>query len=159
MDRPPSIELVDFDGHSSSAYAAGPSRRGGSSSRPRAGGLRWLSAWWGDGKKARNRKGASFGWESHQRQRGGRGRPETPIRTLDGSDGDENENEDIEKAELDKGKAHGRFYFQRRTGSQRGALGRLATDDEVMKFSHSIQFNAVPDWSNSYIAYSNLKKL
>ncbi|KAK4228395.1 SPX domain-containing protein [Podospora fimiseda] len=28
-----------------------------------------------------------------------------------------------------------------------------------MKFSHSIQFNAVPDWSNHYIAYSNLKKL
>ena len=28
-----------------------------------------------------------------------------------------------------------------------------------MKFSHSIQFNAVPEWSGSYIAYSNLKKL
>jgi SPX domain protein involved in polyphosphate accumulation len=28
-----------------------------------------------------------------------------------------------------------------------------------MKFSHSIQFNAVPDWSNHYISYSNLKKL
>ncbi|KXT07475.1 hypothetical protein AC578_528 [Pseudocercospora eumusae] len=28
-----------------------------------------------------------------------------------------------------------------------------------MKFSHSIQFNAVPDWSSNYIAYSNLKKL
>ena len=28
-----------------------------------------------------------------------------------------------------------------------------------MKFSHSVQFNAVPDWSNQYIAYSNLKKL
>ncbi|KAI4215725.1 MAG: hypothetical protein LQ351_001712, partial [Letrouitia transgressa] len=26
-------------------------------------------------------------------------------------------------------------------------------------FSHSIQFNAVPDWSSHYIAYSNLKKL
>ena len=30
---------------------------------------------------------------------------------------------------------------------------------EAMKFSHSIQFNAVPDWSSFYIAYSNLKKL
>ena len=30
---------------------------------------------------------------------------------------------------------------------------------EKMKFSHSIQFNAVPDWSSHYIAYSNLKKL
>ncbi|CAJ0753709.1 11900_t:CDS:2, partial [Entrophospora sp. SA101] len=28
-----------------------------------------------------------------------------------------------------------------------------------MKFSHSIQFNAVPDWADHYIAYSNLKKL
>lgn len=28
-----------------------------------------------------------------------------------------------------------------------------------MKFSHSIQFNAVPDWSSQYINYSNLKKL
>ncbi|KAK6535264.1 low-affinity phosphate transporter [Orbilia ellipsospora] len=28
-----------------------------------------------------------------------------------------------------------------------------------MKFSHSIQFNAVPDWASKYIAYSNLKKL
>ncbi|RKF59300.1 putative transporter C3B8.04c [Erysiphe neolycopersici] len=28
-----------------------------------------------------------------------------------------------------------------------------------MKFSHSIQFNAVPEWSSQYIAYSNLKKL
>lgn len=30
---------------------------------------------------------------------------------------------------------------------------------EEMKFSHSIQFNAVPDWSSNYISYSNLKKL
>ena len=34
----------------------------------------------------------------------------------------------------------------------------LDAQDE-MKFSHSIQFNAVPDWSTHYIAYSNLKKL
>ncbi|OAA55911.1 SPX domain-containing protein [Niveomyces insectorum RCEF 264] len=32
-------------------------------------------------------------------------------------------------------------------------------NDATMKFSHSIQFNAVPDWSSHYIAYSNLKKL
>lgn len=30
---------------------------------------------------------------------------------------------------------------------------------EAMKFSHSVQFNAVPDWSSHYISYSNLKKL
>jgi phosphate transporter len=34
----------------------------------------------------------------------------------------------------------------------------LDAQDE-MRFSHSIQFNAVPDWSSHYIAYSNLKKL
>jgi hypothetical protein len=31
--------------------------------------------------------------------------------------------------------------------------------DPKMKFSHSLQFNAVPDWSAYYIAYSSLKKL
>ena len=28
-----------------------------------------------------------------------------------------------------------------------------------MKFSHSLQFNAVPEWSSKYIAYTTLKKL
>ena len=28
-----------------------------------------------------------------------------------------------------------------------------------MKFSHSLQFNAVPEWQDNYLAYSNLKKL
>lgn len=28
-----------------------------------------------------------------------------------------------------------------------------------MKFSHSLQFNAVPEWSSRYLAYSSLKKL
>jgi hypothetical protein len=37
-------------------------------------------------------------------------------------------------------------------------LCSLEEADE-MKFSHSLQFNAVPDWSSHYIAYSNLKKL
>ncbi|EXJ78431.1 hypothetical protein A1O1_08831 [Capronia coronata CBS 617.96] len=37
-------------------------------------------------------------------------------------------------------------------------LEELAEREE-MKFSHSIQFNAVPDWSSHYISYSNLKKL
>ncbi|GME49429.1 Sodium/sulfate symporter [Neofusicoccum parvum] len=35
----------------------------------------------------------------------------------------------------------------------------LLLDEADMKFSHSIQFNAVPDWSSQYINYSNLKKL
>jgi phosphate transporter len=36
---------------------------------------------------------------------------------------------------------------------------RWLDEQDEMKFSHSIQFNAVPDWSSHYIAYSNLKKL
>lgn len=36
---------------------------------------------------------------------------------------------------------------------------RKLDEQDDMKFSHSIQFNAVPDWSSHYIAYSNLKKL
>lgn len=28
-----------------------------------------------------------------------------------------------------------------------------------MKFSHSLQFNAVPEWSSKYINYSGLKKI
>lgn len=28
-----------------------------------------------------------------------------------------------------------------------------------MKFSHSLQFNSVPEWSTKYLAYSQLKKL
>ncbi|KAI3317578.1 SPX-domain-containing protein [Xylariaceae sp. AK1471] len=36
---------------------------------------------------------------------------------------------------------------------------RWLDEQDEMKFSHSVQFNAVPDWSSHYIAYSNLKKL
>ncbi|KAF2470772.1 uncharacterized protein BDR25DRAFT_343012 [Lindgomyces ingoldianus] len=45
-----------------------------------------------------------------------------------------------------------------RERKRREKLERLLEEDE-MKFSHSLQFNAVPDWSSHYIAYSNLKKL
>ena len=46
----------------------------------------------------------------------------------------------------------------RRTAKREEKLRWLNEQDE-MKFSHSIQFNAVPDWSSQYLAYSNLKKL
>jgi phosphate transporter len=46
----------------------------------------------------------------------------------------------------------------RRAAKRAGKARRLDEQDD-MKFSHSIQFNAVPDWSSQYIAYSNLKKL
>lgn len=45
----------------------------------------------------------------------------------------------------------------KRDRKRREKLEQLRQADE-MKFSHSLQFNAVPDWSNHYIAYSNLKK-
>lgn len=43
--------------------------------------------------------------------------------------------------------------------SHRTGVDRDSEPPAKMKFSHSIQFNAVPDWSTNYIAYSNLKKL
>jgi hypothetical protein len=46
----------------------------------------------------------------------------------------------------------------RRERKRREKLEQLLEADE-MKFSHSLQFNSVPDWSSNYIAYSNLKKL
>jgi hypothetical protein len=46
---------------------------------------------------------------------------------------------------------------EQRARKRREKLEQLREADE-MKFSHSLQFNAVPDWSNHYIAYSNLKK-
>lgn len=44
------------------------------------------------------------------------------------------------------------------TGTESGS-GSGSGSIAKMKFSHSVQFNAVPDWSSNYIAYSNLKKL
>lgn len=46
-----------------------------------------------------------------------------------------------------------------RLRAKRDEKRRWLEDQDEMKFSHSIQFNAVPDWSSHYIAYSNLKKL
>jgi phosphate transporter len=54
-------------------------------------------------------------------------------------------------------------YSVRSHGAQGGEKrlkdARLQGEKGAMKFSHSIQFNAVPDWSSHYISYSNLKKL
>lgn len=47
----------------------------------------------------------------------------------------------------------------RRRRAKRDEKRRWLDECDEMKFSHSIQFNAVPDWSSHYIAYSNLKKL
>ncbi|KAI9768603.1 MAG: low-affinity phosphate transporter [Geoglossum simile] len=47
---------------------------------------------------------------------------------------------------------------RKREAKRRQKLAKFTVESE-MKFSHSLQFNAVPDWSSYYIAYSNLKKL
>ena len=48
---------------------------------------------------------------------------------------------------------------ERRQQEKRDFKRAWLEEQDEMKFSHSIQFNAVPDWSSHYIAYSNLKKL
>ncbi|KAH8811562.1 SPX domain-containing protein [Xylogone sp. PMI_703] len=62
---------------------------------------------------------------------------------------------DLEEYELVD---YGRQRGSRKEEKRAEKLRNIEEADE-MKFSHSIQFNAVPDWSNHYIAYSNLKKL
>ncbi|KAG0153261.1 hypothetical protein PDIDSM_5111 [Penicillium digitatum] len=54
-----------------------------------------------------------------------------------------------------------RFWVEAlRRRAHNASQGNGGPDSKAkMKFSHSIQFNAVPDWSSNYIAYSNLKKL
>ncbi|KAJ6190762.1 Sodium/sulfate symporter [Penicillium mononematosum] len=54
-----------------------------------------------------------------------------------------------------------RFWAEAlRRRAHNASHGNVDPDPKAkMKFSHSIQFNAVPDWSSNYIAYSNLKKL
>ncbi|KAL1835920.1 hypothetical protein VTJ49DRAFT_5888 [Mycothermus thermophilus] len=48
---------------------------------------------------------------------------------------------------------------QRKYAIKSAEKRRWLEEQDEMKFSHSLQFNAVPDWSNHYIAYSALKKL
>ncbi len=52
-----------------------------------------------------------------------------------------------------------RLKQQRTAIARERKVKRLQQEEEDMKFSHSVQFNAVPDWSSHYISYSNLKKL
>ena len=68
--------------------------------------------------------------------------------------------ESIELLNLDKqqGRAKAEDH-ERRRRIKSGLKLRELHRKEAMKFSHSVQFNAVPDWSSNYISYSNLKKL
>ena len=70
---------------------------------------------------------------------------------------------DIELAELPPPALHDQYHTARPHRASQASLRRWAKIcqllEDYMKFSHSIQFNAVPDWSSHYISYSNLKKL
>lgn len=73
----------------------------------------------------------------------------------------EHRENDVELRQLknDKPKAVVKASRQNRREEKRRRKLRQLQEREEMKFSHSIQFNAVPDWSSHYISYSNLKKL
>ncbi|KAJ5920313.1 Sodium/sulfate symporter, partial [Penicillium verrucosum] len=60
-----------------------------------------------------------------------------------------------------QGSSRLRFWAEAlRRRAHNASHGNVDPDSKAkMKFSHSVQFNAVPDWSSNYIAYSNLKKL
>ena len=71
--------------------------------------------------------------------------------------------EDIELALLPPPALDGTYVNRGPPAAAQTVLRRrqklLCLVEDEMKFSHSIQFNAVPEWSSHYIAYSNLKKL
>ncbi|OQE11408.1 hypothetical protein PENVUL_c002G05308 [Penicillium vulpinum] len=72
--------------------------------------------------------------------------------------------ESKERLELEQSRPQGsrlRFWAEAlRRRAHNASHGNVNPDSEAkMKFSHSVQFNAVPEWSSNYIAYSNLKKL
>ena len=170
LAQPPSpsrIERVELEPGSASAStpasASHAAEESFSSSTHRQGGgvLPWLT-WWRTGYDNNNQHDAEKGFAGHEgvRQRR-RDRHRGAPRALE--ELGEEENESVYSYSSEFGGVGG--YFQRRRRAvaeayrQPGSLGRLAQPDEAMKFSHSIQFNAVPDWSENYIAYSNLKKL
>jgi len=66
--------------------------------------------------------------------------------------------EEYELVALEKKDTHEASRKQLRR-LKRDEKRRWLDEQDDMKFSHSIQFNAVPDWSSHYIAYSNLKKM
>ena len=75
-------------------------------------------------------------------------------------DHDNPEHGAVELQNLDPQGQSGNRLQRREQRKLQKRLDKLEVLDEreEMKFSHSIQFNAVPDWSSNYISYSNLKK-
>jgi hypothetical protein len=90
----------------------------------------------------------------------------TPEHILDilglgrsGNTGSSVELENLAKPSRNSVEVKGASSRAARKGDKRLRKLEWLAEQEEMKFSHSIQFNAVPDWSSNYIAYSNLKKL
>ena len=81
----------------------------------------------------------------------GSGHPDNPESPL--------ELEDLAKAPRNPPGTEGASSRAAKRGDKRLRKLEWLAEQEDMKFSHSIQFNAVPDWSSNYISYSNLKKL
>lgn len=66
----------------------------------------------------------------------------------------------FELADLSHAQSRNQIALRDRRRQQKRERKRQWLDaQDEMRFSHNIQFNAVPDWSSHYIAYSNLKKL
>jgi len=76
-----------------------------------------------------------------------------------GNTGSSLELEDLAKPSRNPAGVNGTLSRTAAKGDKRLRKLEWLAEQEEMKFSHSIQFNAVPDWSSNYIAYSNLKKL
>ncbi|KFH48204.1 putative transporter-like protein [Hapsidospora chrysogenum ATCC 11550] len=97
-------------------------------------------------------------WSSiSHRERGGRTSSDDPLPSL----GDEEAYELLDYPDADARKAARKEAdeAEERRREKRARKRQWLEQQDEMKFSHSIQFNAVPDWSSHYIAYSNLKKL
>ena len=97
-------------------------------------------------------------WSSiSHRERGGRASSDDPLPPL----GDEEAYELVEYPDADARKAARKETdkAEERRQEKRARKRQWLEQQDEMKFSHSIQFNAVPDWSSHYIAYSKLKKL
>lgn len=65
----------------------------------------------------------------------------------------------IELQCLDPESGSSRTFVESRRAFSKGGRRFRSFRRDKMKFSHSLQFNAVADWADKYIAYSNLKKL
>lgn len=141
-----SIELVDFDSVTpdprrprSTSSRTGPVRDPfGALGLQRHGRRQYSGDWQRHGRNSDDEEGQSG--PTHKRRKRGRGSPDSSSRRV------RLWSEAV------------RVYLENRRGAEEGHNNKDNRQGK-MKFAHSIQFNAVPEWSAHYIAYSNLKKM